>query len=485
MKVKQAEVTQATFDEWENLKRNQVCAECGNDLTIYTLPAEKALAFGCRAHPDAGFRQRTSYTEDYRRGAALPVTIKNAIERKSMDTTEFRRAVQLLAVRFPATVKDAATAALFIHDCTRLGLDPLIQPAEAVPVSFRTKDKDGKEKWTVAMVVTEDGALSMAARGCPGEYDGAPATMPLLDYLMREHKDRPMAELEVMSSRTAEELCGDAEAWVWVAVGKRRGADTVNPVYGYFTHTEREKALQSNLPAGRQPGNQARVRAVKRWVRETFPECRQRMLDYTAEIHTRSAGIIEAETWIDAEYTMLATPAQAAQQQTLQSPPGGNTGFSNQPKTARTPITKEADNKVSESAQRKPGPRAARRGGGSSAGQGAVGGGIPKTAAPSGADEENLFLDSNSPEMAKPSEAAAGKAGYISDLPWLYSTIRQIKWSIGTARSYIVNTIGTKDVPGENSEKTFENLLSTLSLEQTRKFTDALQKELDKRPKLL
>ena len=308
MEIKQSEMTQEIWDDWGALIRGQECAECGAELTIRTIPEQAALALGCSNPEHSGFRQRTSYTEEYRRGAAVYPAIRDNIEAKLMAKTELQRAMNLLALRFPSAIRDVPGAALFINDCMRLGLDPLIQPAEAVPVPFKTRDKSGREKTTVAMVVTEDGALSMAARGCREEYDGAPATMPLLDHLMQEHPQRPFEELKEMARRTAEELCDDPQAYVWVALGKRRSATGIQPVYGYFTTAERKKAQDNKLPAGTQPGNQARVRAVKRWVRENFPESRQKMIEYTAELYRRSEGAREAQDLIDAEYSFLSLP---------------------------------------------------------------------------------------------------------------------------------------------------------------------------------
>jgi hypothetical protein len=263
MEKKCEEMMHEVWDEWEALKKEQECAECGSHLDIYTVPERHAMAIGCAAnHEHIGFRQRTCITEEMRRGAGVSVAIRNNIEAKMFVKDELHRAMNLLARRFPDAIKDIAGAALFINDCNRLGLDPLIQPPEAVPVLFnvKIKDKSGKvveEKPTVVMITTEDGALSMAARGCPDEYEGAPATMPLLDYLVTKHPQRPLEELEKVARYTAEQLCDDPAAWVWVALGKRRSATTVEPVYGCFTHADRQEALNHYKPAGTRPGNQA------------------------------------------------------------------------------------------------------------------------------------------------------------------------------------------------------------------------------------
>ncbi|MBA7478231.1 hypothetical protein ES707_13654 [subsurface metagenome] len=47
---------------------------------------------------------------------------------------------------------------------------------------------------------------------------------------------------------------------------------------------------------------------MKRWVRENFPESRQKMIEYTAELYRRSEGAREAQDLIDAEYSFLSLP---------------------------------------------------------------------------------------------------------------------------------------------------------------------------------
>ena len=422
MEIKQSEMTQEIWDDWGALIREQECAECGAELTIRTIPEQAALALGCSNPEHSGFRQRTSYTEEYRRGAEVYPAIRDNIEAKMMAKTELQRAMNLLALRFPSAIRDVPGAALFINDCMRLGLDPLIQPAEAVPVPFKTRDKSGREKTTVAMVVTEDGALSMAARGCREEYDGAPATMPLLDHLMREHPQRPFEELKEMAKRTAEELCDDPQAYVWVALGKRRSATGIQPVYGYFTTAERKKAQDNKLPAGTQPGNQARVRAVKRWVRENFPESRQKMIEYTAELYRRSEGAREAQELIDAEYSFLSLPEGKKK-------------------------AEATDEKVGVRAPTKPRAQAARP------------------------------ASSPAAEESPPAEIVEGE-GFNIDLQWLKESQRTLKWTDDTIKSFLVTKY---KVDGRGA---LTEVLQRLTREQAEDFVKEINKRLEKQQSL-
>ncbi|GAI40629.1 unnamed protein product, partial [marine sediment metagenome] len=182
--VKRDEVTQAQWEEMKKIVRENVCPDCGAELQIHTNPEKGTIEVGCLNREHHGFIERTTYTQEFRRGETVHPAIQRAIERKMVPKDELGRAMNLLALRYPTAIVDPPTAALFIMDCTRLDIDPLISPAEAVPVPFKSKrrDKEGKvieEKTTITMVITEDGWLSMAARGCKEDWVGPPRTMRL------------------------------------------------------------------------------------------------------------------------------------------------------------------------------------------------------------------------------------------------------------------------------------------------------------------
>lgn len=288
------ETSQEKWDEMKKITQENVCSVCGGELTIRTNPETGTLEIWCPHNPDHhGYVERLTYTQAFRRGEVVHPSIQTAIERKMMPKDELGRAMNLLALRYPRAIVDPPTAALFIMDCARLDLDPLITPAEAVPIPFRTRVKQGNvmvEKVTVTMVITEDGWLSMAARGSPERWAGSPSVEPVDDKAL------------------AESLCGDPNAWLWKATGRTKDMEPgqTSIAYGYYTQEEHETAIERKLPAATQPGNQARIRAVKRWVRENFAECRQRMKEITAEWYHRSEGIEAAQSFIDAEYHTIS-----------------------------------------------------------------------------------------------------------------------------------------------------------------------------------
>ncbi len=348
VEIKQDEVTQEQWEEMKKIVRENICAVCEGELTIHTNPENGTIEVGCLNRDHHGYIERETYTQAMRRGAEVHPAIRDAIERKMVPKDDLGRAMNLLALRYPGAIVDPPTAALFIMDCARLDIDPLISPAEAVPVPFKSRRKDEKgnvieEKTTITMVVTEDGWLSMAARGCKDDWVGPPRTMRLEEYLtsLPENKDKPREEVLAIASEIKESKCKDPDAWYYVAIGKRRGGeDTVIP--GYFTHQDHGKAERGFLPAATQPGNQARVRAIKRWVREVFPECRQRMMELTAEWYQRAEGIQAAQEYIDAEYSFISLTEGETEEQ------GGEKVGAAAPAKARAQATKPVSTPAAE-----------------------------------------------------------------------------------------------------------------------------------------
>ncbi len=277
------QVDQNQYEEMKHIVRTNLCAECGGELAIKTNPELGTLEIGCpRSRDHHGYVEKETWTQAYRRGQGAPLVIKDKIDKKMLPGGyEVGTAMALIKTRFPRADLDDPSAALFLMDCIRLDLDPLL--GEIIPVTFKNKDRK-----VVQPVLTEDGWLSLAARACPERWIGPPITEPVTD---KEFK---------------KDLCDDEEAWVWKASGKTRDG-TESIAYGWLKRKEWEKAKAAGTPAGELPGNQARVRAIKRWVRETFPEARKKMMELTSEwlARGREKGIDEVQKVIEAEYHIV------------------------------------------------------------------------------------------------------------------------------------------------------------------------------------
>jgi len=403
VEVKREEVTEQQWQEMREIAANNVCGICGAELQIHTNPEKGTIEVGCLNREHHGFVERETYTQAMRRGEEIHPAIRAAIERKMMPRDELGRAMNLLALRYPRAIVDPPTAALFILDCMRLDLDPLISPAEAVPVPFKSRRKveeAWEEKVTVQMVITEDGWLSMAARGCSERWAGAPSVERVDDKAL------------------AESLCSDPDAWVWKATGRTKDMEPgqTSSAYGYYTHKEHDKAKEARVPAATQPGNQARVRAIKRWVRENFSECRQRMMDITAEWVDRAEGVKTAKEFIDAEYSFISLP--------------------------------EGDEKIGAAAEETQG-----------------GEGKP----------EATILSSKKAEEPTKIEVPAGEPegeGFQFDLVWLKESLNLLKWTEETAKTYLVGKYKV------SPEGTLENVIKRLNREQAVEFVNMLQSKL-------
>jgi len=296
--------TEEEYQEMKQIVKENVCAECGKDLTIRQNPERNALEIWCPGNPDHhGYVERTSYTQEYRRGAEIHPAIRDNIERKMIlpGGQPVEVALSMIQTRFPRADMDEPSAALFLWDCVRLDLDPLL--GEIFPATFKTKDKDGTEHKVVQPIISEDGWLSLAARSCAEDWAGPPRTMRLEEYLQTQdaYKGKTYTEVKEIAKEIKGDLCKDPDAYVWVAIGHRKNQDdTIG--YGWYKKSE-EGVVAKNLP-----GNQARVRAIKRWVREVFPEAKAKMKEMTATWMERAKEVREVRQIIEAEYRVIIEP---------------------------------------------------------------------------------------------------------------------------------------------------------------------------------
>ena len=298
--VKREEVTQEQWDEMKKIAQENVCGVCGAELQVHTNPENGTIEVGCLNRDHHGYIERTTYTQEFRRGAEIHPVIRDKIERKMIlpGGQPIEVALSMIQTRFPKADMDEPSAALFLWDCVRLDLDPLL--GEIFPATFKTKDKDGIEHKVVQPIISEDGWLSLAARACPEAWAGPPRTMRLEEYLQTQdaYKEKPYTEIKEIVKEIKTDLCKDPEAFVWVAIGHRKDQDdTIG--YGWYKKSE-EGVVAKNLP-----GNQARVRAIKRWVREVFPEAKAKMKEMTATWMERAGDVRDIQNVIEAEYHIV------------------------------------------------------------------------------------------------------------------------------------------------------------------------------------
>jgi hypothetical protein len=421
MEVKQDEMTQEKWDEFEKIARDMLCAECKGELTVHTVPERAAIAVGCLNREHHGFIERTTYTQDFRRGAEIHPAIRDKIERKMIlpGGQPVEVALSMIQTRFPRADMDEPSAALFLWDCVRLDLDPLL--GEIFPATFKTKAKDGTEKKVVQPIISEDGWLSLAARSCAEAWAGPPRTMRLEEYLQTQdaYKGKPYTEVKELAKEIKADLCKDPEAYVWVAIGHRKDQeDTI--AYGWYKKSE-EGVVAKNLP-----GNQARVRAIKRWVREVFPEAKAKMKEMTAAWMERAGDVRDIQNVIEAEYHIVT----------------------------EEPSKPEGGEKVSEPAAKKGGTVVQERQG----------------------DERT----SSPPKEAETQKSRGAPAGepFTIDLDWLREAKQTLKWTDATMLSFITSQY---KVDG----KTVTEALNKLTREQAEAFTNQINSRLEKQPKLI
>ncbi len=413
--VKREEVTQEQWEEMKKVARENVCGICGAELQIHTNPEKGTIEVGCLNREHHGYIERTTYTQELRRGAEIHPAIRDNIERRMIlpGGQSVEVALSMIQTRFPRADMDEPSAALFLWDCVRLDLDPLL--GEIFPATFKVKGKDNIEHKVVQPIISEDGWLSLAARSCAEAWAGPPRTMRLEEYLssLPENKDKPREEILAIAKEIKTDLCKDPEAYVWVAVGHRKDQDdTIG--YGWYKKSE-EGVVAKNLP-----GNQARVRSIKRWVREVFPEAKAKMKEMTSTWMERAGDVRDIQNVIEAEYHIVT-----------EEPP-----------------------KISEKASDQGGEKVAAA--------------TPKAKAQATKTETS------------PDEAIEGE-GFNIHLTWLNESLNELKWSDGTAKTFLagrykVSPAGTledviKRLTREQAEEFAKEIQDRVAQKQTQLFT--------------
>ena len=419
--VKQGEVPQEQWEEMKKIVRENICPDCGAELQIHTNPENSTIAVGCLNRDHHGYIERTTYTQEFRRGTEIHPAIRDNIERKMIlpGGQPVGVALSMIQTRFPRADMDEPSAALFLWDCVRLDLDPLL--GEIFPVSFKTTAKDGTKKIVVQPLISEDGWLSLAARACPNEWAGPPRTMRLEEHLQMQdaYKEKPYTEVKEIAKEIKADLCKDPEAYVWVAIGHRKDEDDTI-TYGWYKKSE-EGIVAKNLP-----GNQARVRAIKRWVRETFPEAKAKMKEMTATWMDRAGDVRDIQNVIETEYHIVT-----------EEPPSQLKG------------DKKIGEKVGATAPKQPKAKAK----------------VTKTETAPDAEETS------------PDEVIEGE-GFNIDLTWLKESQKALKWTDETMLSFLAGP------PYKVSGKNVIEALGKLTKEQAVNFTNQINTKVEKQASL-
>lgn len=184
-----------------------------------------------------------------------------------------------------------AEAAHYLIDCAKLGIDPFLGDAYAVPY-WNEKAK----VYSLVTTMSYTGWISIAQRGSADRWAGPPDVKLVTEEALKEA------------------IAGSKSAIVWVAKGKLRMPDGLiiesGETYGWANDKNQPNAM--TVGKGNTPGNQARVRAISRWVQENFPDARSRIQGLRGSLMERAAGIAEAARIIDGEYRELDASTNAA-----------------------------------------------------------------------------------------------------------------------------------------------------------------------------
>ncbi|GAJ13563.1 unnamed protein product, partial [marine sediment metagenome] len=164
------------------------------------------------------------------------------------------------------------------------------------------------------------------------------------------------------------------------------------------------------------PGNQARVRAIKRWVREVFPEAKAKMKEMTATWMDRAGDVRDIQAVIEAEYHIVS-----------EEPPPQLKG-----KAGAAAPTKQ-----------------------------------PKARAKATKTETG-------PTEEKPPEGSIEGEGFTIDLQWLKESQKTLKWTDDTVLTFI---IGQYKVSGTSVTGALNKLTREQAEDFTRQINTRLEKQ--------
>jgi hypothetical protein len=276
--------------EGNYLIENFICGEdgCGKNLSVANGGAYgvDGLVVICPHNPQhTGFKPRTTALQEIRR------TANTGIETIPLDAATARRQMMKLCQRYPDMLQDLPSSALFFEECRKLSLDPLMSPAEAVPVAFFSKKLQHR---VIAMIISADGWLSMAARSAPDIWMGAPSVKIVAD---------PVLKKNISGSDHESTIVVEANGFIRDPISLH--PLPAGPVYGWFLNTESSQATTGNSGF-----NMATWRVMKRWVRMYYPGCRQVMMQQTSSFMTESEGIKVTSQIIDAEFHLIESKSE-------------------------------------------------------------------------------------------------------------------------------------------------------------------------------
>lgn len=262
-------MTQVTdnFEQLRQMQRTNDCGECGSELTIRVDKVSGVYELVCARFPLEHNQQNFQVAEPPGMLATRDGETAGqlGLARYMSNETEARRAILAVQTKFQAQNLTILESAYFLGEYFNRGVNPLV--GEAVPAAFRNKDQRDRQ---IVLIETEQGVLSIAKRGDPARYVSTPNVQPIMDAEKREA------------------ICGDPKAHVWEAKGKIMVNDQMidsAPTWGWVLSKDFDSPRMAQIAKDNLP-NQARVRAIKRWTKENFPDS----FSVVAEQYQRNTG---------------------------------------------------------------------------------------------------------------------------------------------------------------------------------------------------
>lgn len=278
------------YNDAQQVAHDYICAVCKGRLTVPLATDGNWQAVCGTDSSHTGYVYPETAMEVAQRGEG-PVYMVNQAQRASaiMRKENMNAVVGEVAHKFDLTQPQAT---VFCFHAMRVQLDPFF--AQIIPLVFKSKKHEGK--MTVVPFVTEKGWAALAARAEPHEFMGPPGVRPVLG----EEKE----SLGYDAGDIVYAVSGQKKSW------PSRGSEI------YVAYTKKEQTGATG-PARDDPHHMARMRALRRWYEENFPDARAVIVGAQEEAPEEMVETIEGE------YSIIEDGAPAAQPRRQNSRPQG------------------------------------------------------------------------------------------------------------------------------------------------------------------
>ena len=264
---------QRDLDEAQQTIEDYTCGECDSHLKV-EFQADGGVRPACRMNTrHAGYKMIETPMELADQSASIARIQESQEMRSPLVRQENTIAViGEVAMKYQLSTNEAN---VFYAHFIRLGLDTFL--GQIIPLVYKSKH-DARRR-TVIPFITKKGWSALASRSEPKEFLGPPTLYPV--------KDEDKAQWGYGAGDVVYEAKGRKRSW---PDGYEGGQ-----IIAAFTVDEIGKAREYGQVSGTDTHQHCRVRAVRRWYEENYPDAAALVSVATAELPAEVIDVIEGE----------------------------------------------------------------------------------------------------------------------------------------------------------------------------------------------